>query len=43
VTVSGTTLTVTPNAGFTGLFDVAITVDDGHGATASEEFKVTVS
>ena len=42
VSVTGTTLTVTPNAGFVGAFYVTVTVDDGHGASASGRFQVTV-
>ena len=43
MSVTGTTLTVTPNAGFTGVFYVNVSVSDGKGGTANEEFKVTVN
>ena len=43
VSVTDTTLTVTPNAGFTGVFYVNVSVSDGKGGTANEEFKVTVN
>jgi len=40
--VSGNELTITPNAGFTGVFYVIAAVTDGH-ATASRAFQVTVT
>src|SRR5262249_17615301 len=40
VSLSGSTLTITPDAGFSGLLYVTATVSDG--ATASQTFKVTV-
>jgi ELWxxDGT repeat protein len=42
VSLSGSTLTITPNAGFSGLLYVTATVSDGY-ATASQAFKVTVT
>src|SRR5262249_59691327 len=41
VSLSGSTLTITPDAGFSGLLYVTATVSDG-SATASQTFKVTV-
>jgi hypothetical protein len=40
--VSGASLTITPNAGFTGVFYVTATVSDG-SASASQAFKVSVT
>jgi len=40
--VSGNQLTITPNTGFTGVFDVIATVNDGY-ATASQTFQVTAT
>jgi hypothetical protein len=42
VSLSGSTLTLTPNAGFTGLLYVTATVSDG-SLSASQTFKVTVT
>ena len=42
VSISGSTLTITPNAGFSGLLYVTATVSDGY-ATASQAFKLTVT
>jgi hypothetical protein len=42
VSLSGSTLTITPNAGFSGVLYVTATVSDGH-ANASQAFKVTVT
>jgi hypothetical protein len=42
VTVSGSTLTITPNAGFTGVLYVTAMVSDGH-LSASQTFKLTVT
>ncbi len=42
VSLSGSTLTITPNAGFTGLLYVTATVSDGPGS-ASQTFVLTVS
>src|SRR5262249_15439174 len=42
VSVSGAQLTITPNAGFTGVLYVTATVSDGH-ASASQAFQVTVT
>jgi hypothetical protein len=42
LSISGSTLTITPSTGFTGVFYVAATVSDGT-TTDSKTFKVTVS
>src|SRR5262249_957617 len=42
VSISGSTLTITPNAGFTGVLYVTASVTDGHGS-ASQPFKVTIT
>jgi hypothetical protein len=42
VSVSGSTLTITPNSGFTGVLYVTAMVSDGH-LSASQTFKVTVT
>jgi hypothetical protein len=42
VSLSGAVLTITPNAGFTGVLYVTATVSDAHGS-ASRTFKVTVT
>jgi hypothetical protein len=42
LSVSGNQLTIAPNSGFLGTFVIFVTVDDGHGGTASRSFKVTV-
>lgn len=42
VSVSGRTLTVTPDAGFVGKLTVAVTVKDGKGGSATRSFVVTV-
>src|SRR5262249_59848457 len=41
VSLSGSTLTITPNAGFTGVLYVTATVSDGY-ASASQTFQLTV-
>jgi hypothetical protein len=43
VSVSGTILKVTPQAGYKGTFYVLVTVSDGQGGTGSQRFKVIVS
>jgi hypothetical protein len=42
VSVSGSTLTITPNPGFTGLLFVTVTASDG-SLSASQTFKLTVT
>jgi hypothetical protein len=42
VSVSGRTLTVTPDAGFVGKLTVSVTVKDGKGGTATRSFAVNV-
>jgi hypothetical protein len=42
VSVSGSTLTVTPDSGFTGVFYVTASVSNGY-FSASQTFKVTVT
>src|SRR5262249_23080296 len=42
ITVSGSTLTITPGAGFTGVLYVTATVSDGR-LSASQAFRVTVT
>jgi hypothetical protein len=42
VSVNGSTLTITPTAGFTGLLSVTVTVSDGR-RSASQAFQLTVS
>jgi hypothetical protein len=43
VSVSGTTLKVTPQAGYKGTFYMMVTVNDGRNGTCVRRFKVTVS
>jgi hypothetical protein len=43
LSVSGNQLTIAPNSGFVGPFFVIVTVNDGHGNSVSQRFKVTVS
>lgn len=40
--ISGRTLTVTPEAGFVGKLTVSVTVKDGRGGTSTRSFVVTV-
>ncbi len=42
VSISGRTLTVTPDYGFVGKLTVAVTVKDGKGGSATRSFTVTV-
>ncbi len=43
VRVSGNVVTVAPETGFVGKLTVTVTVNDGHGGTATRTFQVTVS
>jgi hypothetical protein len=43
IQVNGSTLTITPQAGFTGAFYVTATAEDGWGGTDSKTFRVTVN